>query len=31
MTGRFPFKRHLGLYAYRPDTLKAFTRLAPHP
>ncbi|WP_306592071.1 3-deoxy-manno-octulosonate cytidylyltransferase [Geothrix sp. 21YS21S-4] len=25
------FKRHLGLYAYRPDTLKAFTRLAPHP
>lgn len=25
------FRRHLGLYAYRPDTLKAFTRLAPHP
>ena len=25
------FKRHLGLYAYRPNTLKAFTRLAPHP
>mgnify|MGYP000014579295 CR=1 FL=1 len=25
------FKRHLGLYAYRPDTLKAFTRLPPHP
>ncbi|GLH66615.1 3-deoxy-manno-octulosonate cytidylyltransferase [Geothrix edaphica] len=25
------FKRHLGLYAYRPETLKAFTRLAPHP
>ena len=25
------FKRHLGIYAYRPDTLRAFTRLAPHP
>ena len=25
------FHRHLGLYAYRPDTLRAFTRLAPHP
>jgi 3-deoxy-manno-octulosonate cytidylyltransferase (CMP-KDO synthetase) len=25
------FQRHLGLYAYRPDTLKAYTRLAPHP
>lgn len=25
------FKRHLGLYAYRPETLTAFTRLAPHP
>jgi 3-deoxy-manno-octulosonate cytidylyltransferase (CMP-KDO synthetase) len=25
------FKRHLGLYAYRPDTLRAFTKLAPHP
>lgn len=25
------FKRHLGLYAYRPDTLLAFTRLPPHP
>ena len=25
------FKRHLGLYAYRPETLKAFTRLPPHP
>lgn len=25
------FKRHLGLYAYRPDALRTFTRLAPHP
>ena len=25
------FKRHLGLYAYRPDALRAFTQLAPHP
>jgi 3-deoxy-manno-octulosonate cytidylyltransferase (CMP-KDO synthetase) len=25
------FRRHLGLYAYRPETLRAFTRLAPHP
>jgi 3-deoxy-manno-octulosonate cytidylyltransferase (CMP-KDO synthetase) len=25
------FRRHLGLYAYRPDALRAFTRLAPHP
>lgn len=25
------FQRHLGLYAYRPDTLRAFTHLAPHP
>jgi len=25
------FHRHLGLYAYRPDTLRAFTRLPPHP
>lgn len=25
------FRRHLGLYAYRPDTLRAFTRLPPHP
>ncbi len=25
------FNRHLGLYAYRPDTLRAFTRLPPHP
>jgi 3-deoxy-manno-octulosonate cytidylyltransferase (CMP-KDO synthetase) len=25
------FQRHLGLYAYRPDTLRAFTRLPPHP
>jgi 3-deoxy-manno-octulosonate cytidylyltransferase (CMP-KDO synthetase) len=25
------FKRHLGLYAYRPDTLRVFTRLPPHP
>jgi len=25
------FKRHLGLYAYRPDTLRAFTQLPPHP
>ena len=25
------FKRHLGLYAYRPETLHAFTRLPPHP
>ncbi len=25
------FKRHLGIYAYRPDVLRAFTRLPPHP
>jgi 3-deoxy-manno-octulosonate cytidylyltransferase (CMP-KDO synthetase) len=25
------FKRHLGLYAYRPDTLRTFTNLPPHP
>jgi 3-deoxy-manno-octulosonate cytidylyltransferase (CMP-KDO synthetase) len=25
------FKRHLGLYAYRPATLRAFTKLPPHP
>jgi len=25
------FKRHLGLYAYRPDTLTQFTKLPPHP
>lgn len=25
------FRRHLGLYAYRPDALRAFTRLPPHP
>jgi 3-deoxy-manno-octulosonate cytidylyltransferase (CMP-KDO synthetase) len=25
------FKRHLGLYAYRPTTLRAFTKLPPHP
>ncbi len=25
------FRRHLGLYAYRPDTLQTFTRLPPHP
>jgi 3-deoxy-manno-octulosonate cytidylyltransferase (CMP-KDO synthetase) len=25
------FKRHLGLYAYRPDALRAFTKLPPHP
>lgn len=25
------FRRHLGLYAYRPGTLEAFTRLPPHP
>ncbi len=25
------FQRHLGIYAYRPDTLKAFTKLPPHP
>ena len=25
------FKRHLGLYAYRPEALRAFTKLAPHP
>ena len=24
------FQRHLGLYAYRPEALRAFTRLAPH-
>jgi 3-deoxy-manno-octulosonate cytidylyltransferase (CMP-KDO synthetase) len=25
------FKRHLGIYAYRLDTLMAFTKLPPHP
>ena len=25
------FKRHLGIYAYRPDTLRTFTKLPPHP
>ncbi|MBI4911133.1 MAG: 3-deoxy-manno-octulosonate cytidylyltransferase [Acidobacteria bacterium] len=25
------FRRHLGLYAYRPEVLRAFTRLPPHP
>ena len=25
------FQRHLGLYAYRPEALRAFTRLPPHP
>jgi 3-deoxy-manno-octulosonate cytidylyltransferase (CMP-KDO synthetase) len=25
------FKRHLGIYAYRPQTLRAFTQLPPHP
>jgi len=25
------FQRHLGLYAYRPETLRAFTKLPPHP
>jgi len=25
------FQRHLGIYAYRPDALRAFTRLPPHP
>lgn len=25
------FKRHLGLYAYRPEVLKSFTTLPPHP
>ena len=25
------FKRHLGIYAYRPDALRAFTQLPPHP
>ena len=25
------FRRHLGLYAYRPDALRAFTQLPPHP
>ena len=25
------FRRHLGLYAYRPDTLRTFTKLPPHP
>jgi 3-deoxy-manno-octulosonate cytidylyltransferase (CMP-KDO synthetase) len=25
------FKRHLGIYAYRPATLAAFTKLPPHP
>jgi 3-deoxy-manno-octulosonate cytidylyltransferase (CMP-KDO synthetase) len=25
------FQRHLGIYAYRPETLKAFMKLPPHP
>jgi len=25
------FKRHLGIYAYRPETLRTFTQLPPHP
>ena len=25
------FKRHLGIYAYRAETLRAFTQLPPHP
>lgn len=25
------FRRHLGIYAYRPETLRAFTALPPHP
>ncbi len=25
------FKRHLGLYAYRPEALRTFTKLPPHP
>ncbi|HWQ09768.1 MAG TPA: 3-deoxy-manno-octulosonate cytidylyltransferase [Holophaga sp.] len=25
------YRRHLGLYAYRPDVLRAFTQLPPHP
>jgi 3-deoxy-manno-octulosonate cytidylyltransferase (CMP-KDO synthetase) len=25
------FQRHLGLYAYRPEALRAFTALPPHP
>lgn len=25
------YKRHLGLYAYRPEALRAFTRLPQHP
>ena len=25
------YKRHLGIYAYHPEVLRAFTKLAPHP
>ena len=25
------YKRHLGIYAYRPATLRAYTKLPPHP
>ena len=25
------FQRHLGIYAYRPDALRRFTQLTPHP
>lgn len=25
------FKRHLGIYAYRPESLRTFTNLPPHP
>lgn len=25
------FRRHLGIYAYRPDALRTFTNLPPHP
>jgi 3-deoxy-manno-octulosonate cytidylyltransferase (CMP-KDO synthetase) len=25
------FRRHLGIYAYRPEALRTFTNLPPHP
>jgi 3-deoxy-manno-octulosonate cytidylyltransferase (CMP-KDO synthetase) len=25
------FHRHLGIYAFRPEALRAFTRMPPHP
>ena len=29
--GKYPWKRHIGLYAYRAGALRAFTAMAPSP